>query len=68
MDEFIGYIEARGLYCDGASGREWDLIVYRGNRCAATEKDRADATRWLRAQTHVTAIRVGSLFGLWRAA
>lgn len=67
-DEFIGYVEARGLYCAGASGRDWDVVVYRGNRRAASEEDRADVAQWLSACSDVGNIRIGRLFDLWRAA
>lgn len=67
-DEFIRRIEARRLYCAGACGQRWDVVIYRGNRRAATDEDRTDLAQWLEAHGAVSDIHIGPLFDTWRAA
>jgi uncharacterized protein YggL (DUF469 family) len=67
-DEFIRHIEARGLYCAGACGQRWNVVIYRGSSRAATEEDRTDITEWLETHGDVSDIHVGPLFDTWRAA
>lgn len=67
-DQFIGYIETCGLYCAGACGRQWDVVVYRGNKRAATEDNRVDIEQWLGAHSEVSNLRIGPLFDIWRPA
>ncbi|MGE3276487.1 MAG: 50S ribosome-binding protein YggL [Vicinamibacterales bacterium] len=66
-DEFVEHIESRRLYCAGACGKAWDVVIYRGHRRPATELDRVDIHQWLGAR-HARDIRVGPLFDTWRAA
>ena len=67
-DEFVGYLEAHGLFCAGASGSAWDVVVYRGPRAAASDHDRIDVSGWLLARAEVAELCVGPLIDVWRAA
>lgn len=67
-DAFIAAVEARGLMCGGACGRDWDIFVAHFRRGSATEGDRQALVAWLNAHPGVRDIRLGQLVDAWHSA